>query len=235
MKYIISIYLWTVGLMGFAIIIILAILLTYLLPVKKYDPLIKRMLRLFLKILWVKVDVEMIKTLDKNKTYLFMANHVSMFDIPVLGGYVPNICRGVEASRQFVWPIYGFAVRRIGNIPIDRHNIHRSIRSINNVKNTLDRGISIIILPEGHRTLDGKLRNFKKLPFLLAKQVGQDIVPIGLSGMFRLKPKTSWIISPTRVKIKFGEIITAEQINAMSVLELRDYTRCKIEGLIEYP
>jgi 1-acyl-sn-glycerol-3-phosphate acyltransferase len=91
---------------------------------------------------------------------------------------------------------------------------------------------SIVILPEGHRTLDGSLGPFKKLPFHLAKQAGIPVIPIGLSGLFRLKNKGSWLVRPSPVKIKFGQPIPPEKIESLSTEELRDFIREKIQDLI---
>lgn len=107
-----------------------------------------------------------------------MSNHASLFDIPLLEAYIPTFVRGVEALRQFKWRVYGWAIRRVGNIPIDRKNIHASIKSMKKTEKILKKGQSIVILPEGHRTLDGNLGQFKKLPFHLAKQAGVPIIPI---------------------------------------------------------
>jgi len=231
MSYLISIYAWVIGGLYFLTICFVCIFLSYFVPQKALDPWIKRMLKGLFKIILVRVRVEGYEKIDPEKNYLFMSNHVSLFDIPLLGAYIPTFVRGVEAKRQFKWPIYGWVIRRIGNIPIDRKNIHSSIRSMRKTEKLLRKGRSIVVLPEGHRTLDGKLRPFKKLPFFLAKQAFIPIVPIGLSGLFRLKSKGSWIIRPTTVKMKFGDIINLNTIQALSVTELRDYTREKIQDL----
>jgi len=235
MRYIIAIYLWTTGLIYFGLICIIGILLTFFITQEALDPWIKKMLRGLFKVLHVRVVAEGTEKIKPQKTYLFMANHVSIFDVPLLGAYIPTFVRGVEARRQFRWPFYGWAVRRLGNIPIDRRNIHAFIRSIRKAEKYLQRGKSMVILPEGHRTRDGKLRPFKKLPFFLVKQADVNITPIGLSGLFYLKPKNSWLIRPTTVKIKFGDIIPAEKIRSMSVIELKDHTRKEIQKLIERP
>jgi len=193
------------------------------------------MLRFFFKILWVQVDVEGVEQLNTGKMYLFMANHVSLFDIPLLGGFVPGFVRGVEAKRQHQWLFYGWVMGRLGNIPIDRRDIHASISTFRKTIKMMQNGMSMIILPEGHRTLDGKLRSFKKLPFYLAKEVGCELVPIGLSGLFSLKRKGSWLIHPTHLKIKFGTPITADDVKSQSIIELRDVVRNQIQELIERP
>jgi 1-acyl-sn-glycerol-3-phosphate acyltransferase len=233
MKFLLSLYIWIVGGSYFGILCLVTIFLTFFIPQKKLDPWIKTMLRIFFKIILVRVKVEGADKIEPGKTYLFMSNHVSLFDVPLLAAYIPVFVRGVEASRQFSWPVYGWVIRRMGNIPIDRENIHSSIRSIRRAEKRLIKGKSIVILPEAHRTLDGKLRPFKKLPFFLAKRSNIPIVPIGLSGLFRLKRKGSWLIRPTILTVKFGDIIDVPQIKSSSIEELRDLTRAQIQELIE--
>ena len=235
MKYITSIYYWCVGGLYFGFTLILIIVFSLILPPAVYDPWTKKLLRFFFKVIHTKVEVEGTENINKDNTYLFMANHVSSLDIPLLGGFIPNFFRGVEAGNHFKWPLYGWALKRYGNIAIERQNFRHSLKSIRKAENFLHNGKSIVILPEAHRTPDGKLRNFKKLPFLLAKQSGVDLVPIGLSGLFHLKRKGSWLIHPTTLKIKFGKPIPVEKINNLSTSELRDLTREKIQELIERP
>jgi 1-acyl-sn-glycerol-3-phosphate acyltransferase len=235
MKYILSIYFWTVGGLVFGLILIFAIIISYIVPPETYDPWLKKMLHFVFKIFLTKVEVEGEELVEQGKPYLFMANHVSIFDVVLLAGYIPAFVRAVEADRQHKWPLYGWAVKRYGNIAIARDNPHRSIKSLGRAEKYLKSGKSIVILPEGHRTLDGNLRAFKKLPFLMAKQAGVDIVPVGLSGLFTMKRKGSWLIQPTTLKIKFGPILPADTVKSLSVVELRDITRDRIKGLIEKP
>jgi 1-acyl-sn-glycerol-3-phosphate acyltransferase len=233
MKYLISVYSWFVGSLYFILLLFLCIVLSFFIRQKVLDPFIKKSLRILFKILFIKVRSEGADNIEKDKTYLFMSNHESLFDIPLLGAYIPTFVRGVEALRQFKWPVYGWAIRRLGNIPIDRKNIHASIKSIKRTEKALKKGRSIIILPEGHRTLDGNLGPFKKLPFHLAKQADVPVIPIGLSGLFQLKHKGSWLIRPRPVHIKFGQPIPPIKIQSLSTEELRDYVREKIQDLIE--
>jgi 1-acyl-sn-glycerol-3-phosphate acyltransferase len=216
-------------------LIVISILLTYFFSQKALDPWFKKRMKLLFKILGIRVDSEGAEKIHPDRTYLFMANHVSIFDGPLLEAYIPAFVRGVEARRQFRWPLYGWAVRRLGNIPIDRKNIHSSIRSIRKTEGMLKDGRSIVILPEGHRTLDGQLNPFKKLPFFLAKQAEVEIIPIGMSGLFHLKRKGSWHIRPAPIKVKFGDVVPVEKVQSLDVVQLRDYIKEKIRGLIERP
>jgi 1-acyl-sn-glycerol-3-phosphate acyltransferase len=233
MKHLISAYSWLVGGLYFILLLFICIVLSFFIRQKTLDPFIKKSLKILFKILFIKVHSEGAENVEPNKTYLFMSNHESLFDIPLLEAYVPTFVRAVEALRQFKWPVYGWAIRRAGNIPIDRKNIHASIKSMKMTEKTLKKGKSIIILPEGHRTLDGNLVQFKKLPFHLAKQAGVPIIPIGLSGLFHLKHKGSWLVRPRPVKIHFGQPVSSEKIQSLSTEELRDFIRNKIQDLIE--
>jgi 1-acyl-sn-glycerol-3-phosphate acyltransferase len=228
-------YLWTLGLLYFGLGLSAAILFSLFLPVEIYDPWLKALLRHLFRLLGIPVRVKGTERVESGRTYLFMANHVSLFDMPLLGGFVPGIVRGLEATRQSSWPLYGLAMRRMGNIPINRKNVFAAMKSLRRAQEQLRGGRSLIILPEGHRTLDGKLRPFKRLPFHLAKEAEVDLMPIGISGLFTLKPKNSWLIRPTPLTISFGKPITAAEIRGLSARELRDITRRRIESLIERP
>lgn len=233
MKYLVSLYVWIVGGLYFICLCFITIFLTFFLKPETVDPFLKSSFKLLFKIIFVKVRVEGKENVVPNKTYLFMANHVSLFDIPLLAAYIPTFVRAVEALRQFKWPVYGWAIRRLGNIPIDRKNIHASIRSMKKTERILKSGKSIAILPEGHRTLDGRLGPFKKLPFHLAKQAKVPIIPIGLSGLFQLKSRDSWVIRPRPITIRFGRPILPEKIEKLSKEDLKTFIFNQISVLID--
>ncbi len=233
MKYLVSAYAWIFGSLYFFLLCLITICLTFFLQPSTFDPLLKKSLQILFKILFIKVHTEGSQYVQANRNYLFMANHQSLFDIPLLAAYIPTFVRGVEALRQFKWPVYGWAIRRLGNVPIDRKNIHTSITSMKKTEKILRKGHSVVILPEGHRTLDGNLRPFKKLPFHLGKQAGVPIIPIGLSGLFQLKHKGSWLIKPGPIKITFGQPIEQDEIQALSTEKLREFVREKIQALLE--
>lgn len=230
-----SAVLWIIGFIFFGLFSTLAILLTFVIPLKKLDPFIQNSLKFLFKLLFVKVHVEGQAELDKSKTYILMSNHVSLFDVPLLKAYIPIYFRGVEAHHQFKWPFYGWLVFRLGTIPINRNNARASMRSIKQANDLLSKGTSIAILPEGGRTITGEMKPFKKMPFMLAKKAGVDIIPIGLSGLYKLKPKGSWHITPTNITINFGKPIAAEDFTELDKEELRDLVREKIEELIKEP
>jgi len=235
MRILISIFIWIIGGIYVSFFLLFALACTYLFPERIYDPWLKKMMRFLFFIIGTKVEIEGQQNVKPGTTYLFMANHVSLFDPPLLEGFIPGTVRGMEAHVHHSWPLYGWVMKRLGNIPVDRESIHKSIGSFRKVQDLLDNGRSMIVLPEGHRTLDGQIRPFKKLPFAMAKQTNNGIIPVGLSGLYNLKRKGSWIIRPSKIKISFGPEITKDQIASLSVLELRDYVQKEIVKLVENP
>jgi 1-acyl-sn-glycerol-3-phosphate acyltransferase len=230
-----SLYRWSIGLLYMGLMCAVIITCSLFMPMRAYDPLFKAMLRWLFKLLFIPVRIEGARRMPSDRPALLMANHVSIFDIPLLGGFLPGVVRGVEWAPHFRWPLYGSLIRRVGNIPIDRDNAFSSMKSLHKARRRLLRNESLVILPEAHRTLDGKLRPFKRLPFHLAKGAGVDLVPVGLSGLYGLLSKRSWRIRPSHLKIAIGEAITAREIDTFSVEELRQVTRQRIEALIDRP
>jgi len=233
MRVLLSIYYWIAGFLIFFIFLISALIVSYLFPPEKYNAWLKAILRSIFKAINSPVVVEGAEFIEPDKSYLYMANHVSLFDIPLLGGFLPGFVRGVEAQKQHSWPLYGWVMGRLGNIPIERKNIHKSITSIHRAVAKLKTGVSIIILPEGYRSMDGELLPFKKLPFYMAKQMDAEIIPVGLSGLFRLKSKNTWIIQPTSLRMRLGKPIPVDRIASLSESDLRDVVREEVRILLE--
>jgi len=232
MSIFVSLYIWIFGFLYFVFFLLFALICSFLFPVNVYNPWIKAILRFLFTLIGVPVEISGSASIQPGKTYLFMANHQSLFDIPLLGGFIPGSVRGVEAERQHRWPLYGLVMRRIGNISIPRTDILGSISSIRKTVRAVNTGRSMIILPEGHRSIDGTMLPLKKLPFFLAKQIDADLVPIGISGLFQLKAKNSWKITPGPVRISFGAAIPRETVNSLSAVELSAYMREEIQKLI---
>ena len=160
-----------------------------------------------------------------------MGNHQSLFDVFVIPAAIPLCFVGVEASYHFSLPVWGYLVRKWGCIPIERNNLKKAVESLETAKKTLLSGMNIGILPEGHRTLTGKLGSFKKGPFHLAKGAHADILPFGTNGLFNYNRKGSLILNPGQVKVNIGKPIPYETFKDLSVEELREITFDRICNL----
>lgn len=229
-NYIYSVYVWFVVIIYFVVVSFFIILLMALFPKTKVYKIIKFLLKGIFVLMFVRVRVEDEEQIDEGTNYLFMPNHVSILDAPLMFAYTPHIINALEAQEHFSWPLYGRIIKKWGNIPINRKNARSSYNSMMKVKDVLKKN-SVIIYPEGGRTTDGKLKRLKKLPFYLAKEAEVSIVPIGVSGIFKINHKGSMLFSPGRIHIKFGKIISSKKIKETTENELIEKVKNQIETL----
>ncbi len=172
------------------------------------------------------------ENVDKSKSYVWMFNHQSILDIFVIGMMVPHYIVGVAAQYQFNLPVWGYVVKKWGNIPVSRKDTREAIKAIELARDKLLEGTSIMIAPEGQRTVDGKLCPFKKGAFHLAMGADGTILPVGIQGLFDVKRKTDWRIKPGRIDVSIGRPIPASEYEGMTVGELRDYVRERMLKLV---
>ena len=208
--------------------LILVLIQSFIGNQKLFDRVIKLFCRILLIAFGIRVKTPGLEKFNPDKTCLFMANHVNIFDGFILYGYIPNFIRGVELEDHFSWPVWGILTRRVGNIPISHNNTKKAVESLDRAAAVLSEGTSILILPEGHRTRDGKLQPFMRGPFRLAKNAEADIIPIVMKGLWERKSVKSKIVKPGSVEIVFGDPITAESYRELSDKELKN----KVRGIL---
>jgi 1-acyl-sn-glycerol-3-phosphate acyltransferase len=148
---------------------------------------------------------------DPKRPTLYIANHQSAADIPVLFMAIPASLRFV-AKKQLAWvPILGWYMQLAGYVFVDRGNRVKAIRSLERAAQKIRRGISLIMYAEGTRSEDGRILPFKKGPFALALKSGVAVCPVTIEGTGRMMPKHRWHITPTVVKVKIGAPIDASK------------------------
>jgi 1-acyl-sn-glycerol-3-phosphate acyltransferase len=156
-------------------------------------------------ILWVarvKVTVSGAEKLDPNRSYIYMANHQSNADIPLLLGQLPVQFRWLAKAELFKIPIFGRAMRGVGYISIDRSNRKSAFESLERAARTIRNGTSVLIFPEGTRSRDGHILPFKKGGFVLSVDSGVPIVPIIIRGTRDIIPKGHFMIRPAPVTMQ---------------------------------
>jgi len=225
-----SLWLWGAGGLWFALFLIRLNRKLLRFTPQFLDPWIKRELARFFRFMGCQIIVRGHTNLSPGQTYLFMANHVSLFDVPLLKLVVPGHAFGIQAEHQFHWPLFGTAIKRLGSLPLKQDDPSAALGTYRRALKLLRRGQSLILLPEGHRTLDGKLGPFMRLPFWLAHKAGVPIVPIVMEGLFTLKPKTSWHITPTRLRLTFEKPLPAEVVRRKSP----EYLRARVRQIIQH-
>ncbi len=150
----------------------------------------------------IKVKVKGVAKVDPTKSYVFMANHQGNFDIPVLLGCLPFQFRWLAKAELFRIPIFGRAMRGCGYISIDRFDRSSAFESIDRAAATIRNGVNVMIFPEGTRSLDGKIRSFKKGGFVLTVDAGVSIIPIIIHGTYSIMPKNRLLIRPGSVLLE---------------------------------
>jgi len=173
-------------------------------------PAVRILARIQLLIVGLRVQVYGHDRFDRRRSYLIMGNHESLFDAFAIPTALPMHAVGIEADYHFSIPLWGYLTRKWGNIPITRENRARAIKTLNDATRVLQDGTSIVVLPEGHRTLTGKVGPFKKGPFHLALAAKADILPFAVSGLYEYRSKQGWDLSPRTAHVAFGAPIPYE-------------------------
>lgn len=170
-----------------------------------------------------------------DKSYLFIANHQSMFDGFMLATAIPCHFSAIAKKEAFSIPLFGFIIKHLGIIPIDRKNHQNSMLGIDQAVEKIKSGTSIIIFPEGTRTKDGQVGSFKKGAFKLALDAKATIVPVGIIGSYDSQPTGNWIIRPGVLKINFGKPIYYDQYQELSINQLSEKIKQEIIQLSSNP
>jgi 1-acyl-sn-glycerol-3-phosphate acyltransferase len=150
-----------------------------------------------------KVTVNGLENIDSRGPYILASNHQGWFDIFAALSDIPIYFSWLAKEELFKIPVLGRAMYSAGYIPIDRSDRRKALISMNKAAEAVRNGTSIFIFPEGTRSVDGVMKEFKKGGFVLAAKSRQPIVPISISGSYRILPKSSWMIhsGPIRITI----------------------------------
>ncbi len=166
-------------------------------------------------LLWVagtKIEVSGLEKLDLSQPYIFMANHQSNFDILALSANIPGTSRYIAKKELFKVPFFGLGMKLAGIIKINRSNKEEAKESINkDAIERINKGVSVIIFPEGTRSRDGKIHPLKKGGIILAIEGGIPIVPTVLSGTFHIMNKSSLKLKKGRIKLDFLDPIATDK------------------------
>jgi 1-acyl-sn-glycerol-3-phosphate acyltransferase len=166
----------------------------------------------------VKVEIRGLEKLDSRSTYIFMSNHVSNLDPPVIIPRIPGRTSVLVKKELFRIPILGPAMRLASLVPVDRSNRDAAIASVQAGVEVLKTGIHMTVFPEGTRSPNGRLLAFKKGPFYLASDSGLPIVPVTITGTEKLMPKGAAIIRPGKAIVTFHPPIDPQRFESKEAL-----------------
>lgn len=173
------------------------------------------------KILGIRLDASGIERIDKRASYVFMANHLSLIDGPLLFMLIPQFVRVLLKKEAFRIPIIGQAMRQVGFVSVDRKGLKGGKKSIDRATRTIkEKGFSFLIFPEGTRSRDGKLQPFKRGGFFLAVNSQVPIFPVSIKGSYALLPKGSFFAKKGKVGVIFHTPVSVQGFDQNNLSQL---------------
>tara|TARA_B100000401_G_scaffold422336_1_gene349253 strand:- start:26 stop:742 length:717 start_codon:yes stop_codon:yes gene_type:complete len=222
--FIINVVLWTF-LLG-----TLAIVLGF---IDKKGKLISFGIRCWSKILiffsGVKIKIIGLENLKKDKNYIFASNHESNFDIPLIFSSINLHLVSIAKKELKKIPIFGWAMKSGQHIFIDRFNKIEALKSLKLAKNSIIKNPrSIIIFPEGTRSFDGKIKQFKKGGLSIAFDLEMDVVPIAVCGTRNVLKRGSIFIKPCPIQLRIGKPVNINQWKNKKKIDFANYVQKKV-------
>lgn len=169
----------------------------------------------------IRIEISGMENLPAGRSCIFMSNHVSNLDPPVLLPCLPGRSSVLLKKQLMSIPILGTAMKLAKFVPVERgQNVEAAKASIAAAAEALQSGLHILVFPEGTRSKDGRLSAFKKGPFFLAEATKAPIVPVAISGTQSMMRKGSFAITPGVARLQFlkpiepSEYATREELMA---------------------
>ncbi|MCE9630724.1 MAG: 1-acyl-sn-glycerol-3-phosphate acyltransferase [Planctomycetia bacterium] len=160
---------------------------------------------------------------------IVLSSHQSHLDPLLLGLATDRRLSSLARSSLYTFKPFGAVITALDAVPIDRNA--SVIAAMKIVIERLKRGAAVIIFPEGARTFDGRLGDFKSGFSLMAKRAGVPVVPVAIVGAFECWPRTRLFPRPGRIRVEFGKILTTEEVATMSEREIFEVCTQRIRDL----
>jgi len=229
-----SIFLWFLSWLHFLIVVPVLIAAAVVLDPRKHDWLQRGLCRRIAFFSGAKIKPKMSPGFDAQRTSFFMVNHVNLLDPFMLYCAIPQLVRGWELESHFKIPMYGWLMKRFGNVPVPNVRGPKELRRLwRATQEAIKGGTSLIIFPEGKRTRDGHLNEFEEGGFRLAQQLGVPIVPVSLVGSFHHLRADDWILRPTIITVFLHGTIETQDMNKEDVPALKARVKEIIAGPVE--
>jgi len=187
---------------------------------------------LILRTTGVKVDVEGLERLTPGRTYVFVSNHQSIYDIPVIFSSLPYQLRIIAKRSLGKIPFLGWHLRRTGHMLVDR-NRPDQLAVFGWASRLTSGGLSLIVFPEGTRSLDGGIARFKGGSFHLALEAGIPVVPVSIIGSRHIMLKGRLTVQPGRVKLLVHEPIETSLLVNVAPREFAEQVRETVRKYVE--
>jgi 1-acyl-sn-glycerol-3-phosphate acyltransferase len=217
-----SAVLWTITGLYFFVIGAILVFLGLIIDPRKNDWPQRMFFRNILRLAGAGLEVRRSPGFDPLRTSIFVCNHVNIFDPFVIYSAIPQFVRGFELDSHFKVPVYGWMMGWFGNIPVPEVPSREKLEIMNNrAKAALDAGISLIGFPEGSRTRDGQVKEFKRGIFTIAQKFGMPIVPVSIVGSYQFFQTGHWMLCPGEITVYLHDTIDTSTVQRSSLDDLR--------------
>jgi 1-acyl-sn-glycerol-3-phosphate acyltransferase len=208
------ILIWLVSWAHFVVAVPTLILVALFVDPRKSDSLQRFFARNIVRLAGVRLVVKQAPGFDPRRTSIFLSNHVNLFDPFILYSAIPQYFRGWELESHFRIPFYGWLMKRFGNIPVAVARTPGSLRRlIQQTRAALDRNISIMVFPEGKRTITGRVGPFQSGIFRLLREFNVPIVPVSVVGSFEFNSKSSLMLNPSTITVYLHDTIDTQKLS----------------------
>ena len=167
---------------------------------------------------------------DPARSYVFVSNHQSIYDFPILITSIPFQLRIIAKASLGAFPVLGWHLRYTGHLLIDRGRVGRA--TLRQVARLMRRGHSLIVFPEGTRSTGGEVLRFKRGLFLLAIEAGLPVVPVAVAGSRHVMPKGRLTTCPGDVELVIHEPLPTADLERADAGQLADRARAIVQATV---
>lgn len=190
--------------------------------------------RLFFWLFFTNIKVTGTENIQPGQSYVFVCNHVSMFDVWAIYGWLPVVFKWIMKASLRKVPFIGMGCRAAGHIFIERGATKQALRCLEEAKQNLRGGVSVVIFPEGTRSANGEVGPFKRGAFQIAFDLGLPVVPMTLNGMSDVLPKGKYLVNPgQRVSLIIGKPVDlsvyADDQHQQAIADVREMVIAGLE------
>ena len=194
---------------------------------KYVEEIFSKWAKFTINIIGIEIDVIGKNNIPKDESCVFIANHTSILDIPILFNCIGKELGFISKKEVLKTPILGYWLEKAHCIPIDRSNAREAMKSILRGVENLKQGYSMVIFPEGTRSKDGVVGEFRQGSIKLATKAKSKIVPVSIEGAYNAFEKERKF-KPAKVRVCFGEVIETKNLTKEEEKELMNSIREKI-------
>lgn len=193
-------------------------------------PEVQRWAHKLLKLAGCQVELKGSEHLIKDQAVLYVSNHQGNFDIPILLAFLPGAKGFVAKDSIEKMPLVSRWMKHMHCVFMDRDNLRQSAAAINEGIRNIKAGTSMVIFPEGTRSLDGQLLEFKPGALKLGTKPAAAIIPVTINGSIAMMPKGSFAIKPSKVIVTIHPPVLPDAYSGMDTTELSEQVKTTIQS-----